>query len=1085
MAKWQRRVYRGLLAAIAGSVIATGWVVHQTTSSAAVRQQVISQLRQRFVGAEVALGSAQLRLVGGISFTNLTLYRRDDPSQTPFLHVPAGVIYHDKEQLGQGRLVIRKIKFERPRLTAIRSADGRWNLSGILGPVRPDVPIPVFEVVQGAVIIDCADAPSGGTSPLHLEIHDVNGALLNHPLALLNFDLRGAAKSFGPLTLRGSWHRSLEHLNAAVNLAPVSLGPVVLRELTRIAPAFGEPIEQLGGDARVFLDLQFRADATPAWRHTARVEVQNGRLVHRALPLPIEQLDMTVACRDGAVAVESLSANAGRARITAQAQLDLALTPDAPRRLAPLAGPSPGAEWLRSPYLALFRSLEIGVSQLSVTPELFDRLPAALAIHRQRFAPSGLMDLTARLERTADHWSAHVALNARDMSFRFEAFPYPLHGVRGQLQWRLAAREPPRLDVNLTARGNLERPVAIQGRVTGSGADCEYAYALSGDGLPIDEPLVLALPGRFQNVTRSFHPTGRCDITASIRRRAGESQPRQDYRVRFKDATVCYDVFPVPLDRVSGTLDIHLVPPDEPGGNRFEFADFRGERNGGRVTVSGTARPLQFGNQIDLTIRGERLPLDGTLGGAFGRMRLRPLWDMLSPSGQMDFDASLTHVESPHNPPEFTLRVAPRGAALRPSFFPLMLTDLSGAFTVMRTRVDLANVRARHGVSDLRIHGGSILFRDGGYWADLGGITAEPLPVDVDLVRALPRALQSVCRAVDPRGNLAVQFDRLVIDQPPQLPGPAGPPLFYWKGRLALTDASLRTGVEWDGINGSVACTGRYRGNGIEQIESHVSIDRANVFRQPLTGLHARAYVDHKTPHELRVENIQARLYDGTVGGEACVSFGSGLQYRIDLKAVGLQLEKFAKQNRLDSSRISGQARVETYLSGAGTGADELEGAATVHVPSGRLYNLPVFLDLLKVLGLHSPDGAAFEEAHAEIAIHGRRAEIQRIDLLGNSISLGGRGEMNLDGSDLQLDFYAVWGHIVQLLPAGLREIPPWLSKNLLKIAAKGQLGGKIDYAVEPVPSIVEPMRNLLERMQKRESTVQQPLPFTPRLKGN
>src|SRR5262245_36005734 len=248
MAKWRRRIYRGLVAALLSGVAATGWLVYQTTSSAAVRQQVISHLRQRFSGAEVALGSAKFRLLGGITFSNLTLYRRDDPSQTPFLHVPAGVIHHDKEQLGQGRLVIRKIKFERPRLTVVRGANGQWNLSGILGPVRPEVPIPVFEVVQGTVVVDVAESLKPGTfPPYHAELHNVNGALLNHPLAVLNFDLRGDAKSVGPLSLRGSWQRVQEKLTAAIDLTPVPLGPAVLRELARLSPGLAEPIDQLGG----------------------------------------------------------------------------------------------------------------------------------------------------------------------------------------------------------------------------------------------------------------------------------------------------------------------------------------------------------------------------------------------------------------------------------------------------------------------------------------------------------------------------------------------------------------------------------------------------------------------------------------------------------------------------------------------------------------------------------------------------------------------------------------------------------------------------------------------------------------------
>src|SRR5919202_5842884 len=120
MASWRKRLVRGLTAAVVVGLAGAGWLAYQVTSGSAVRQQVIAQLRKHFVGAEVALGSARLRLLGGITVTNLTLYRRDDPSQTPFLHVPSGVIYHDKEQLGQGQLAIRKLKLDRPRFTVVR-----------------------------------------------------------------------------------------------------------------------------------------------------------------------------------------------------------------------------------------------------------------------------------------------------------------------------------------------------------------------------------------------------------------------------------------------------------------------------------------------------------------------------------------------------------------------------------------------------------------------------------------------------------------------------------------------------------------------------------------------------------------------------------------------------------------------------------------------------------------------------------------------------------------------------------------------------------------------------------------------------
>src|SRR5205823_10795100 len=151
------------------------------------------------------------------------------------------------------------------------------------------------------------------------------------------------------------------------------------------------------------------------------------------------------------------------------------------------------------------------------------------------------------------------------------------------------------------------------------------------------------------------------------------------------------------------------------------------------------------------------------LGAAFGRMRLRTIWDMFAPTGRMDFDAELSHVDHPNGPPEFSLKVAPRGATVCPSFFPYALSDLGGTFDITRTRVDLKNISARHGNTELRVAGGSVDMKNGGYRADLGGLTAEPLPVDADLVRACPAVLQTIIRTLELRGALGVQVDRLYI----------------------------------------------------------------------------------------------------------------------------------------------------------------------------------------------------------------------------------------------------------------------------------------------------------------------------------
>jgi hypothetical protein len=130
------------------------------------------------------------------------------------------------------------------------------------------------------------------------------------------------------------------------------------------------------------------------------------------------------------------------------------------------------------------------------------------------------------------------------------------------------------------------------------------------------------------------------------------------------------------------------------------------------------------------------------------------------------------------------------------------------------------------------------------------------------------------------------------------------------------------------------------------------------------------------------------------------------------------------------------------------------------------MYNLPVLLDLLKVLWLHPPDRTLFEEAHASFGIRGPRVTVNRLDLYGNaiSISLIPDGTMNLDGSEVQMDFYAVWGRIMQGLPPVLRPLPSALSQQLLKIKMRGKMDSP-QFTKELAPKLVEPLERLMKRM--------------------
>jgi hypothetical protein len=1086
MSTVRRRLVRGAILMVVAGFGGAAVLAYQVVGSAAVRQQVTNQVGKLFVGGEVALGSAHFRLLGGITVENFTMYRKDDPSRTPLLHVPSGVIYHDKEALAHGRLAVRKLKLDRPRLRISRTFDGRWNLGGILGPVHPELQIPIIEIEEATVLIEIAsnEVTTGSpTSPFRVELQHVNATLLNQPLPVLNIQIHGDATGWGDINAKATWHRIESRLDATLDVAPVTVTTALVRELVRVCPKLADQVEHVDGVASLHAGVQFREGANPAWRHQARAELTNGRLVHRDLPVRLDGVTLSARCDDGAVAVTRFTAKAGTADVALTCQFqpmdgpNERCSPECEPRLrtpAPLitTTPTPHPATLIPAALDRVRTLDLSVQHLSVTPELFARLPAAFLKYQQAYAPTGLLDLTMKLDRAAGPATLKAKLRPDGMAGRFESFPYPVHEVRGCLDLTLTGNRPPRLDLDLTAEANGHRPVTIQGRVEGDGPAPEYEITVRGDDIYIDETLLLALPAKFQTVARTYHPQGRCDVTARLARPSGQAVANQQFTVGFRgDAAVQYDLFPVPLKRLTGSLDITLGPKAAASNLvtwLCKFNDVHAAYSGARVMLGGQARPTEDGTRVDLTIRGQNVPLDENLAAAFAspRMKLRAVYEMFRPSGRFDFTAEVIHTDRQLVPAEYDIRVAHTGAVIEPTFFPLELADLTGSFRLTRGRVEVGRYTARHGPSRFDFGGGWVEFGEGWHRADLKSLRAAPLPVDDALVAALPPTLQSVYHGLNPVGTLAVDLDRLVIDHSPELPGPAKPPVVYWDGRMTFADASLHTGVAWTGVTGVIASTGQCRGQILNGVTGRIALDRATVFGQPLAGMQAEAWVLQEHPHELRLRLDRGQLFGGQLLGEAHIAFGAGLQYEVDLKAIGLGLEEAARHNHVGGgAHMSGLAKAELYLTGNGNGINELSGGGNVHVPNGKMYNLPLILDLLKVItSLHAPDGAAFEEAHAEFKIHGKRIEVQRLDLFGSAVSVGGKGAMDLDGANLQMDFFAVWGHIAQLLPPGLREVPPWLSKNLLQVEARGRLGGPMAYQVKPVPMLTDPVRQLVDR---------------------
>ncbi len=466
------------------------------------------------------------------------------------------------------------------------------------------------------------------------------------------------------------------------------------------------------------------------------------------------------------------------------------------------------------------------------------------------------------------------------------------------------------------------------------------------------------------------------------------------------------------------------------------------------------------------------------------------------------------------------------GPSLTPSFFPYELTDVAGWLEYKNGRADVAHIAARHGATRLKLAAAEIRFHpSGAVWANVGGLHITPFIADAELIAALPPGLRTGVEDLKLKGNAELLIKHLVVSDPPpphaadaatgtvvgaanagpriatprqpivrgQAPESLPPitesgtdPVIYWDAELRLAGGSFDTGVTWEQVFGAVGCRGRYEGTHTGLIRGAVWFDRAVIARQPLTRLSARvaaapqlpdpARPGEYLPTELEINDIAGDLFHGALGGQARVAFADSTRFHLWLTATDVQLDEVAKHYKIGSDAdLKGIAQAQLLLFNRPdpkTGELTTEGFGKIDVPTGRMYNLPVLLDLVKVLKLQAPDKTAFEEAHATFRVHGDRIRVEQADLIGKAVCLGGSGELDISGEYVKFDFYTVGSQVLaRMINTPVGDLTAFLSKNLFRIKLTRE-NGELIYRPEAVPLVTEPARAVADRLRARAASM-------------
>jgi hypothetical protein len=1059
---WRKWFVRSLVFSVLGLVVLAALLYEACTNPAAVRRQVHDKLHKLFIGATIGIDSARLRLLGGIGVRDLRMARRDDLDRGDFLYVPAAVIYHDKEHLLDGTLGVRKIELDRPRLRIVRERDGRLNLAGLLAPPDLNERVPALIVKRGTVVVE--ERRDTGTAVL-LEIKDVNLTIVNDPLSTLVLSGSGQTDALGAMRLQARFHRPSNAISAVMELPDVPVGPALLQRLAGFCPTFVQHVRELSGAAHLQGTLTYRPGTAEPLAYDIDCKLKDGQWRHECLPAPLEHLNASFRCINGRIPYAHLEAVTDETLVPpAKLQVDLW-----------------GLIWPAQPPNAIediVAKLEAKVEHFTVTPACFTHLRPQLQKIYKTYSPAGPISVTYQFYRPdAEHWEKHWTVQPEGMTAEFEDFRYPINSVSGSVIVDQYNDRDDFIRVDLVGRGS-DRPVEVHGHIQGD-KDSEVDLVVAADNVPIDHQLMSALPRKSRELARTFlpsasrelgqpeqprrpiQPAGLANIKVFIHRDRGQKNFANRYLISFHDTSLKYDLFPYPLEKVTGVLDIQ---PDH-----WECRDFHGSHKGGEILVNGCSFRVEGGEGpkrecVKVAISGKDILLDPEFEQALSppqvpeRAALRNAWAMLALRGRLNFESVV--VDQPDQPQDIDVRVDVKGCSMQPNFFRYAMTDVSAGVRYKQGHVYVKDVSAKHGNCQLGMKNAVIVLKPaGGFTGWFTDISGDDLLPDEAFLRALHPTLRRGLEPLQFRKPLQVRMAELTLDA-------AAPPgemmKIWWKGGAVLRQQAFQAGVEINDVDGEIWCNGHHNGRQLEYVHGHAVLERATILGQPFTQLQGRIETAPETPDTLSLYDLKANLFGGFVGGEGRFTFGSPMRYEVTLKALNVQLEQFGKHNHLGpDAQLQGPARADLYLTGEGADLSGLRGNGRIEVAHGKMYRLPLLLDLLKAFGLRMPDRTAFEQARMIFGIEGPQMRVHGIDLIGSAISLRGQGTLNLDGSNLNLDFSADWGRVPQMLPPGLSDLLQAGSDQLFKIKLRGKITSP-RFEKELIPGVVDPIKKVL-----------------------
>ena len=1069
-----------LLLAVAGGGAAY-WLYIRSDEE--LRLIVLRQLEAMSPTVHFEIARAQWDMTGPVvRIYGLTIRLPDDDDEKPTFEVPLIMATLESNQLADfENVVIQKLQIINPTVRAVRGPAGDWNLRQL-----------AFKTSSGSVLPDVE--VEHGTISVELQLTDRR----SRRLKFQNFKVMATPKDSRRLAIQvetlldpagrmaldidfnldgPTWECvSSEPWRVPVNSATLQLlcdiYPAMATHVVKAADwiesvkspkievtpsgqsgvSFGSgtpvdpksPFPDFG--LRCACDLTFQVGqhepgADLAFRVLA--SIVDGQIDHELLPFPFHDLRGNIYVDNHReISISDVRASNGPAQLA----FDGAVAPSKPIE---------GTLKLRG---------------IELNDAIISRLPDTLRDIVQKLGLTGDCDADGTLVLEGGVWRPELDLRISRGTVTEKRFPVTVRNVEGELHLRNNL-------VTFDAKGKYAgQPVIVKGLVKNPGPAHEAEIVLKSRNLPLDDESVAACPPEVRRAIEAIKLSCRHDVWLKLSRAAGLGNKYKPELIEtIYDGSMNFHGFPYTIEQLRGRVRWT--------GDVVQFSELEGIHAGATLTGRGTFERKAKSSLLELFIDASEASFDRSLKAALPAALVQ-VWNDFQPQGTFDLNTQITW--SPGEPCHVVIpSVKVRDGAVNIRCFPWSLQKLTGEFSFNTEpgKLEMKQLQAQHDETRLTARGVG-WFPNGAPWSlKFDQLNVDHLIPNKSFYNALPPAVQRVMEVLRPTGDFS--FDGPVeFFGSPRSGDSVGA---LWNLRTDLSHCSMNAGLPLDDINGSVQLKGRWDGVQTE-LKGELDLKSVSVLRQAsgksyqiydIQGpfsFHDREFVAGSKAGVPRrkvapepEKRIRGKAVGGTVFLDAVIDIQDEPEYRAVVELKNGQLEQYAQKYLRGQDHLAGVMNGAMFLRGKGSNADNMEGEGSLRIAPASLYELPLFVQMFQMPQLRVPDRTAFAQADLRFTIASSRFDFKSIELLGDAMSLRGRGYVGFDGK-MDLEFGSHPGRGSRRLLQNLFMGADWIA-----VRVTGNAGNPIVRYV-PFPELDDTFRQFLGAMDYRQMAPPRPM---------